>query len=41
VEHYDSVGDGKNATFYREKIAMLFKKPSIMSEYMLMQASNE
>jgi hypothetical protein len=43
IEHYDGVGDTKNAEFYREKIMMLFRKPSVIQEFIIMQrqASNE
>lgn len=43
VEHYDSRGDTRNANLFREKIQLLFKKPAVVKEYMLMQkqASNE
>ncbi|CDW72025.1 UNKNOWN [Stylonychia lemnae] len=42
VEHYDSVGDINNSQLYRDKIQILFRKPIVIQEYMLMvkKASN-
>ena len=30
VEHYDSVGDIKQASIYRDKIQILFRRPAVI-----------
>jgi len=43
VEHYDSIGDQKTSSMYREKIQILLTKPFVMQECTLIQkkASNQ
>ena len=35
VEYYDSIGDKSMADLYRDKIQMMFVKPIVIQEYML------
>ena len=36
MEYFDSVGEREQAQLYRDKIHMLFVKPIVIQEYLLM-----